>query len=119
MTVMSKKVFFILILGAFSAISLALNIFLVFKIGEITTIRQENQVNTKVLAFRDMFSEKVLLASKDIDFDTRLELENSVRSLNDTEIFEQWKRFVDSETKEQATYEAKNLLSLLIVKTSQ
>ena len=60
---MSKKIFFILILSAFSAISLALNIFLVFKIGEITTIRQENQVNTKVLAFRDMFSEKVLLIS--------------------------------------------------------
>jgi len=114
---MSKQTFFISVLCAFLLASLALNVFLVIKIAENLRIYQQNQVNAKVLAFRNMFSEKVLLATREIDFDTRMALETSVRNLNDTEIFAQWENFTKSETKEQATAEAKRLLQLLIRKT--
>lgn len=71
------------------------------------------------MEFRNMFTEQVLLTSKEIDFDTRLALETSVRGLNDPEIFAAWQAFTNSETKEQATATAKGLLKLLIEKTSK
>jgi len=114
----SKHAFFASILCTILIASLLVNIFLIIKIEENILIYQKNQVNSKVLAFRNMFSEKVLLASGDIDFDTRLALETSVRSLDDPEIFEQWQKFTKCETKQQATEEAKKLLSLLIKKTA-
>ena len=65
-----------------------------------------------------MFEEKVLLSNKEIDFDTRLSLETAVRNLNDQEVFNQWEKFTNSQTKEDATAQAKALLELLIQKTS-
>lgn len=75
------------------------------------------QVDKNILAFRNMFTEKVLLAEKEVDFDSRMSLETAVRSLADKEIFDLWQEFVKSQTKEQATAGAKKLLSLLIQKT--
>ena len=65
-----------------------------------------------------MFTEKVLLSDKEIDFDTRLSLETAVRNLNDAEIFNQWEAFVNSQTNTEATTQAKKLLELLMKKTS-
>jgi hypothetical protein len=65
-----------------------------------------------------MFTEKVLLAERDVDFDTRLSLETAVRALNDQEIFDQWQKFTKSATKEEASAEAKKLLRILVQKTS-
>lgn len=113
-----KKTFFVYILCGFAFISLVLNVFLFFSNIKNAQIYQQ-QVNKKVLDFRNMFTEKVLLSDKEIDFDTRLALETSVRSLNDPEIFSQWEKFTNSKTKEEATTEAKKLLGLLIEKTSQ
>jgi hypothetical protein len=58
-----------------------------------------------------------LFSNKEIDFDSRLTLETTVRSLNDEEVFKQWERFTGCQTKEEATIEAKALLRLLIKKT--
>lgn len=115
---MDKKTFFISLLCAFAFISLLLNGALVFFIIRNQNICQQRQINARVLDFRNMFTEKVLLSDQEIDFDTRLVLENSVRSLNDAEIFSQWEKFTESATKEEATAEAKKLLELLIQKTS-
>jgi len=116
---MNKKIILISILCIFTCLSLALNGFLVFSAMKNSNECQSKEVNLKVLTFRNMFTEEVLLANKEIDFDTRLSLETAVRSLNDAEILAQWQKFTNSQTKEQATAEAKNLLSLLIQKTSQ
>jgi len=116
---MDKKTFFIAILVAFASVSLAVNGASVFLIIKNQNIFQQKQVNKKVLDFRNMFTEKVLLIDKEVDFDTRLSLETAVRGLNDPEILARWQAFVNSQTKEDATIQAKKLLNLLIQKTSQ
>ena len=115
---MNKKTFFISLVCAFAVISLAFNVTLVFIIVKNSQIYQQQQVKTKILDFRNMFEEKVLLSNKEIDFDTRLSLETAVRNLNDQEVFNQWEKFTNSQTKEDATAQAKALLELLIQKTS-
>lgn len=97
--------------------SLIANAYLYFLFLKTTKLYNERQANIKVLVFRNMFTEKVLLADKEIDFDTRLSLETSVRTLNDKEIFDQWQIFTKTETKEDASLEAKKLLRLLVEKT--
>lgn len=75
----------------------------------------ENQkINEKVLDFTKFFIEKVLKAEAEVDFETRLKLETSVRDLNNEEILTQWKKFTESETENQAQEEVKNLLEILI-----
>ena len=99
-------------------ISLAANGYLAFLAVKLNQAYQAQQVNEKVLAFRNMFTEKVLLADKEVDFDTRLTLETAVRGLNDQEIFDQWQIFTKAQTKEEASLEAKKLLHMLVLKTS-
>ena len=116
MTIKKAAVIILLVL---CYISIAINGYLIFSIVKLTQAYQTRQVNDKVLAFRNMFTEKVLLSDQDVDFNTRMTLETSVRSLNDPEIFDQWEKFTQSATKEEATAEAKKLLNLLIQKTSK
>jgi len=74
------------------------------------------QTNEKVLNFTRLFIEKVLKAQEEIDFETRLQLENAVRSINDEEILNQWKKFTQSQTEEEAQKEVVELLDLLVKK---
>ena len=116
---MNKKIILIFILCVCMCVSLAGNGWLFLRLQAVNNLYVEKQVNLKVLAFRNMFTENVLLADKEIDFDARLVLETSVRSLNDQEIFSQWQVFTKSITKEDASFQAKKLLKLLVQKTSQ
>ena len=104
--------FFILIL----CLSLVANGWLAYLLYQAVSISKAQQLNNNVLSFADMFVERVLMADKEIDFDTRLELETTVRSLNDQQIFDQWQAFTKAETKEDASQQAKQLLNLLIKK---
>lgn len=82
-----------------------------------TQARLETQIiNTQVLYFTKLFINKVLKAEEEVDFETRLQLENAVRNLADEEILNQWNRFVASKTEEEAQIEVKNLLEILIEK---
>lgn len=82
-----------------------------------TQARLETQIiNTQVLDFTKLFINKVLKAEEEVDFETRLQLENAVRNLADEEILNQWNRFVASKTEEEAQIEVKNLLEILIEK---
>ena len=119
MIIMNKRTIFISLLCVFIFVSLVVNVVLIFVTIKNQNILQQQQTNQKVLDFRNMFTEKVLLSDKEIDFDVRLSLETAVRSLNDQEIFNQWQKFTNSQTKEDATTQAKILLKLLIQKTSQ
>ena len=74
------------------------------------------QLNTKVLDFASLFIKKVLQADKEVDFETRLALENAVRELNDEEIMAEWQTFVGSKTEAEAQNSVKRLLEILITK---
>lgn len=85
--------------------------------GELTKAQLAlNTQNTdqKVLDFTKLFIEKVLKADNEIDFETRLQLENGVRSLNNEQILAQWQKFTDSKSESGAQAEVKNLLELLV-----
>lgn len=112
-----KKIIIILLVLVFWA-SVAGNIYLFYRLYDASQIVKKAQINAKVLAFRDMFTKNVLLNSHEIDYDTRWEMEAAVRAINDEQIFNQWQKFVKAGTQEEASLEAKKLLSLLIDKTS-
>jgi len=60
--------------------------------------------------------EKVLKAETEVDFETRLKLENAVRNLEDKEILARWSKFIESKTEAGAQEEVKNLLEALVNK---
>ncbi len=107
--------FFILLL----CLSLAVNGWLGYLLYQSINISNAQQINNSVLSFTGMFIEKVLMADKEIDFDTRLTLETTVRSLNDQQIFDQWEKFTKAQEKEDASAQAKILLNTLIKKIKQ
>jgi len=72
--------------------------------------------NQKILDFSRMFIDDVLNSTTEVDFDTRLKLENAVRDIKDPEILAQWNKFVSSSNEAQAQTEVKNLLTLLMKK---
>jgi hypothetical protein len=76
------------------------------------------QYDQKVLDFTKLFIAKVLKADGDVSFDDRLQLENSVRSINDNTIFDQWQKFINAKTPLEAQIEVKNLLEMLANKIS-
>jgi len=101
-------------------ISLSVNIILGFTIlNQYTLLKQTGykKINQNVLEFRDSFLKNIILSDKEVDFDTRLELETSVRNLNDVDILKQWQKFTKSQLKEDVSSEAEKLLNLLIEKT--
>jgi len=99
------------------------NVYLGFKylniqkqLRQTQTALQTQKTNEKVLEFTKLFIKKVLKAETEVDFETRLKLENAVRDLEDEEILNQWQKFVNSKTESEAQTEVKNLLELLIDK---
>lgn len=76
------------------------------------------QYDQKVLNFTKLFITKVLKADGEVSFDDRLQLENSVRAINDKTIFDQWQKFINAKTALEAQIEVKNLLEILIDKIS-
>ncbi len=112
------KIILILIL-----VLLAGNIFLGVKYFSIVKELRQTQAaleiqetNDKVLEFTKLFIEEVLKAETEVDFETRLKLENAVRNLGDEEILTRWSKFVESKTEVQAQEEVKNLLEMLVDK---
>ena len=116
---MGKIKFFIAASSALLLASLVVNGVLIYTVYKTQKVIEQTQKSDRIMWFRNMFAEQVLLATKEVDFETRLALETSVRGLNDPEIFAGWQKFTGSETKEEATLAAKNLLKLLIKRTSQ
>lgn len=110
-----KKVLLIVFISLFF-VSLVFNAWLGYQLLSTINIYEAQEMNIKILDFTDMFVEKILMADKEIDFDTRLALESTVRNLGDQQIFDQWQRFTQAETKEGASTEAKLLLNLLVKK---
>jgi len=83
------------------------------KTEESLTIQKTNE---KIVDFTKLFIEEVLKAEGEINFETRLSLENAVRNLDDEEILAQWQKFTESETEVEAQIEVKDLLEMLVNK---
>ena len=74
------------------------------------------ELNQKIINFASMFIKKVLQADKEVDFETRLSLENAVRDLKDEEVMAEWQNFTASKTEADAQNSVKKLLGILITK---
>lgn len=88
------------------------------QLDEVNTIIANQHTNERVLMFTKLFISKVLQSGSEVDFETRLQLENSVREIKDEQILESWNKFVNSKTESEAQGEVKALLDLLIKKIS-
>lgn len=86
------------------------------ELHQTQTAIETQELNEKVLEFTKLFIDKVLKAETEVDFETRLKLENAVRNLGDEEILNQWQKFVESRTEAEAQNEVKNLLEMLVNK---
>ena len=86
---------------------------------ELIDLRQDTKasaINAGVVVFARDFVDTVLRAKAEVDFETRLRLENSVRDLKDKDVLAQWGKFVNSKSEFEAQEEVKNLLGLLMNK---
>ena len=86
---------------------------------ELETLKSADskaQVNEKVLNFASLFIKEVLQANIEVNFETRLTLENAVRDLKDAEIMTEWQNFTGSQTEAGAQNSVKKLLEILITK---
>lgn len=89
--------------------------------GELSTARAiiiAKQENNRTLDFLQMFVRNVIKSDKEVDFDTRLRLENAVRELNNDDVLVGWQAFVNSKDEIEAQQNVKELLDLLVVKAS-
>lgn len=85
---------------------------------QLKILLEKNNLNTAILDFNKLFIDNVLKSKGEIDFETRLKLENAVRDLKDKEVLSQWQKFTESNTEEKAQDEVKNLLEMLANKIS-
>lgn len=118
----NKRLPFIILTGVLliSFTFLGLNYFLQrSEIAELRSSQAKSEVNSKVLAFTTLFIKEVLQADGEVDFETRLSLENAVRALNDEEIIAEWQAFVGSKTEVGAQNSVKRLLGMLISKIQE
>ena len=119
MMVNKQRIFIIIVIGALiiGNVFFALNYFpMVKELNELKNTQTKTEVNKKVVDFAEMFIKKVLEADKEVDFETRLSLENAVRELKDEEIMAGWQNFISSKTEADAQNSVKKLLEILITK---
>ena len=86
------------------------------ELGSIKVIISSQRYSGKYLDFLKMFIKLVIKSDKEVDFDTRLKLENSVRGLADAEVLALWQKFVNSANETEAQNNVKELLGILVEK---
>lgn len=84
--------------------------------NETKNTEKKSGLNNSVLNFMHMFIDDVIKTNKEVDFDTRLKLENAVRDTKDDDVLAAWKVFIDSKTEIEAQNSVKNLLGVLLDK---
>jgi hypothetical protein len=72
------------------------------------------QINQQTVDFALIFINRVLRAESEVDFETRLDLENRVRALKNPSILASWQRFIASQSESEAQENVKNLLEVLV-----
>jgi hypothetical protein len=113
----NKRFLIIIIILVAGNIFFAMNYFFAYKeMQSIETTETKVEFNEKVLDFSSLFIKKVLQADKEVDFETRLSLENAVRDIKDEDIMVGWQNFINSKTESEAQDSCKKLLEILITK---
>lgn len=84
------------------------------EVREAKALLERERTNSQMLDFTAMFIDKVVQSKEEVDFETRLALENKVRELNNQAVFDQWNKFTASKTEAAAQVEVKKLLLLLL-----
>lgn len=114
---MNRFKIFVIILFLLLIVS---NIFFVFKYfvntKKIQEIEQRQQINRDVLSFTKLFVDKILMGNKEVSFEDRLELENSIRALKDKEAFDSWDKFTKAKDQGDIQHNFYDLFSLLLTK---
>jgi hypothetical protein len=96
------------------------NVFFAYKYMQAK--KESDQLKTTVslmnaklpfIEFDQLFVDKILRSEGEVSFETRLDLENKVRNLNDAPLLTQWNKFVNAKDEVEAQTEVKKLLSLL------
>ncbi len=82
-------------------------------LAQAQAVSVEKQKSRKILEFNKQFIEEVLGGGKEVNFETRLKLENSVRALNDQEILSDWQNFIKSKNADEAQINVLILLKAL------
>ena len=98
----------------FSNIFLSVKYFLQAK--EIVSLKREikdQQTNEKIAAFFSLFIQKVLKTDKEVSFEDRLQLENSIRSIDDSELLQKWEKFTGGTNETEIQSGVKDLLEIL------
>lgn len=114
-----NRVLYLIVFGALliSNVFFAMSYFTATKQLQIAeTVGGKSTANAKVVDFTMMFIKQVLQADKEVDFETRLSLENAVRDLKDEQIMAEWQKFVGSKTEAEAQNSVKKLLEVLVGK---
>jgi len=79
----------------------------------ITTAQEER---TKFTEFNKVFITEVLQSKSEVSYSTRVELDETIKNINDEGLTQQWKKFTNSQTEEEAQDETIKLLKLLAEK---
>lgn len=112
-----KQIYTIIII-----ILLATNLFLSVKYFNTNKELKETksitvfQERTKFTEFNKVFISEVLQAKSEVNYDTRLKLDEIVKDINDKELTEQWQKFTNSKTEKEAQDETVKLLGLVAEK---
>ena len=116
---MKKQTFIIAVIGGLVVSNVYFALKAISLGGELDDAKKEASSfhrNEKVINFSRLFIDSVLKNGNEVDFDTRLKLENAIRDIKDDEILAQWNKFTKSQTEDDAQNEVKNLLDLLMKK---
>ena len=111
-----KRIIFIIVIGLLIVGNVYFALLYASSSKDLSVVKKENESfhkNEKVISFTRLFVGMVLKGSKNIGFEDRLKLENSVRDIKDDEILSSWQKFTESKTEISAQEEAKNLLEIL------
>ena len=96
------------------------NIFFGYKYLEnqkiIDQVNKKQQINSNILSFTELFMDKVLNGTKEVSFEDRLQLENSVRELNDKEVYNSWQTFTKAKDSAEVQKDFYALFQLLLKK---
>ncbi len=109
----------IVVLLVFGNVFLGIKYF--FQVQETEQLQKQlttQQTNVKVANFLNLFVKKVLKTDKEVPFEDRLKLENSIRDINDPEVLAKWEQFTKGTNEAQIQQGVKDLLEVLVSKIS-
>src|SRR3989344_5480024 len=86
--------------------------------GKINVLESQPRLSVdanKSFIFMQDFISNVIGSSTEVDFETRLRLENEVRAINDPDILSKWKAFIASKNESEAQGHVLSILQRLII----